>query len=194
MTDILYKYRSLDNFKRFVDIILKNRIFASEYKNLNDPMEGQYYYQSGELDSRIRNKLYEEKGKLRLCSLSKVRDNQLMWSHYTNGQRGVAIGLRIDGSLYTVRPIQYDGLVSLSSQGLNDQTAIEILSHKLFVWNYEEEVRVFVREGRFIDVKVEEVITGVAMSNADFGLVKELVEKINPNIRVIKAETFMNNY
>ena len=31
------------------------------------------------------------------------------------------------------------------------------------------------------------------MSNADYGMVRDLVEKINPEIEVIKAETFMNN-
>ena len=193
MTDILYKYRSLDNFKNFVDIILKNRLYASKYKDLNDPMEGQYYYQTGELNRNIRNKLLEAKGELRLCSLSKVKDNQLMWSHYTNGQRGVAIGLRIDETHYIVRPIEYNGLLSIRNQDFNDQTATEILSHKLEVWNYEEEVRVFVRDRHFIDITIEEVITGVAMSNADFGFVKELIEKINPNIRIIRAETFINN-
>lgn len=192
MTDILYKYRSLDNFKNFVDIILKSRLYASKYKDLNDPMEGQYYYQTGELNRNIRNKLLEDKGELRLCSLSRVRDNQLMWSHYTNGQRGVAIGLRVDDNLYTVRPIQYNGLVSIRNQDFNEQSATEILSHKLVVWNYEEEVRVFVRDRHFVDISIEEVITGVAMSNADFGLIKELIEKINPNIPIIKAETFMN--
>lgn len=192
MTDILYKYRSLHNFKNFVDIILKNRLFASKYKDLNDPMEGQYYYQSGELNREIMNKLLQEKGELRLCSLSKVRDNQLMWSHYANGQHGVAIGLRIDDSVYTVRPIQYNGLVSLRNQNFNEQTSTEILSHKLVVWNYEEEVRVFVKNRHFIDITIEEVITGVAMSKANFGFVKELVEKINPSIKIIKAETFMN--
>jgi len=193
MTEILYKYRSLDNFKNFVDIILKNRLYAAKYKDLNDPMEGQYYYRTGELDTAIRNKLLDNKGELRLCSLSKVRDNQLMWSHYTDGQRGVAIGLRIVDTQVTVRPIQYNGLASIRNQDFNDQTAIEILSHKLEVWNYEEEVRAFVRDKHFIDVRIEEVITGVAMSNADFGFVRELIERINPEIRIIKAETFMNN-
>lgn len=191
MTDVLYKYRGLDNFKNFVDIILKNRLYASKYKDL-DPMEGQYYYRSGELNINIRDRLLEDKGELRLCSLSKVNENQLMWSHYTNGQRGVAIGLRIDETKYIVKPIQYNGLVSIRNQDFNDQTATEILSHKLEVWNYEEEVRVFVRDRHFVEVNIEEVITGVAMSNADFGFIKELVEKINPRIRIIKAETFMN--
>jgi hypothetical protein len=193
MTDILYKYRSLDNFRNFVDIFLKNRLYAAKYKDLNDPMEGQYYYQTGELNRDIKNKLLEEKGELRLCSLSKVKDNQLMWSHYTNGHRGVAIGLRIDETKYTVKPIQYNGLTSIRNQDFNDQTAIEILSHKLEVWNYETEVRAFVRDKNFIDIQIEEIITGIAMSNAEYGFVRELVEKINPNIRIIKAKTFMNN-
>ncbi len=192
MMDLLYKYRGLDNFRNFVDILLKNRLYAAKYKDLNDPMEGQYYYQTGELNRNIRDKLLEEKGELRLCSLSKIKDNQLMWSHYANGQRGVAIGLRIDSTQYTVRPIQYNGLAYIRNQDFNDQTAIEILSHKLEIWNYEEEVRIFVRDKHFIDITVEEVITGVAMSNADFSFVRELIEKINPSIRIIKAETFMN--
>ena len=192
MNEILYKYRSLDNFKNFVDIILKNRLYAAKYKDLNDPMEGQYYYRTGELNRDIRNKLLEEKGELRLCSLSQVKNNQLMWAHYTNGHRGVAVGLRITDTNCTIRPIQYNGLASIRNQDFNDQTAIEILSHKLEVWNYEEEVRVFVRDRHFVDIEIVEVITGLSMSNADFGFVRDLVEKINPEIRLIKAETFMN--
>ncbi len=193
MNEILYKYRSLENFKNFVDIILRSRLFAAKYKDLNDPMEGQYYYRTGELNRDVRNKLLEEKGELRLCSLSRIKDNQLMWSHYTNGHRGVAIGLRIIDTDCTIRPIQYNGLASIRNQDFNDQTAIEILSHKLEVWNYEEEVRVFVRDRHFVEIKIEEVITGLSMSNADYGMVRDLVEKINPEIEVIKAETFMNN-
>jgi hypothetical protein len=192
MNEILYKYRTLDNFKNFVDIILKNRLYAAKYKDLNDPMEGQYYYRTGELNRDIRNKLLEEKGELRLCSLSQVKNNQLMWSHYTNGHRGVAVGLKITDKNCTIRPIQYNGLASIRNQDFNDQTAIEILSHKLEVWNYEEEVRVFVRDRHFVDIEIVEVITGLSMSNADFGFVRDLVEKINPEIRIIKAETFMN--
>jgi len=154
-------------------------------------MEGQYYYRTGELDKSIRNKLAEEKGELRLCSLSRVNNNELMWSHYTNGQRGVAIGLKIDDNQYTVKPIQYNGLASIRNQNFDNQTAIEILSHKLEVWNYEQEERVFIRDKHFIDVQLVEIITGRAMSNSDFGLVRELVDKISPLIQIIKAETIM---
>jgi hypothetical protein len=192
MTDILYKYRSLENFKNFVDILLNNRLFASKYKDLNDPMEGQYYYQHGLLDKSIRDILKDEKSELRICSLSRSRNNELMWSHYADGQKGVAIGLRIDDNKYTVKPILYNGLANLQNQNLNEQSAIEILSHKLEVWNYEQEERAFVRDKHFIEVKIEEIITGRTMGNSDFGMIRELVDKINPEIKIVKANSFMD--
>jgi len=192
MTEILYKYRSLDNFKFFVDIILRKRLYAAMYKDLNDPMEGQYYYSDGELNKGIRSKLKEEKGGLRICSLSKVNNNELMWSHYTNGQRGVVIGVKVDNTAYNVKPIQYNGLSFIKEQNYNNQTAIEILTHKLEVWNYEQEERVFVQDDFFVDVQVIQLITGRVMSNSDFGMVKQLIEKIDPSIEIIRAETIMD--
>ena len=188
MTDILYKYRSLDNFKNFVDIILKNRLYAAEYKNLNDPMEGQYYYGSNGLDRQIQEKLMNEKDNLRVCSLSRTKSNELMWSHYADGHRGVAIGLRIIHD--EVRPIQYNGLAFIQNQDYNYQTAIEILSHKLEIWSYEEEERAFIRGSNFIDIQIEEIIIGRVMSNPNYSFVKELIEKINPRITILKAKEY----
>ena len=191
MDNLLYKYRSLDNFKNFVDILLKNRLYAARYKDLNDPMEGQYYYQSGTLSQSVRNKILQEKGELRICSLSRVNNNELMWTHYTNGQRGVAIGVEIDRNKYSVRPIQYNGIASIRQQDFSDQTAMEILGHKLEVWSYEQEERVFIHDKHFIDVKVKTIITGSAMSPQDFGFIRDLINHINPNIEIIKAENIM---
>jgi len=70
--EILYKFRSLGNFKYFVDIILNNRLYAAKYNDLNDPMEGHYYYKSKEFDSGMREKLRGEKANLRICSLSET--------------------------------------------------------------------------------------------------------------------------
>ncbi len=188
---LLYKYRSLDNFKNFVDIIMKNRLYAARYKDLNDPMEGAYYYPHGQLSNNFREKLQNDKKELRICSLSRTNSNELMWSHYTNGQRGIAIGVEIDKSKYIVKPISYDGVASLKNEDFTDQTAIEILCHKLEVWNYEQEERVFIRGKYYINVNPKTIITGRAMSNYDFGFVKELVYHINPNIEIIKAEKIM---
>ena len=192
MERILYKYRSLENFKTFIDIILKNRLYAAKFKELNDPMEGQYLYRNGELNIDIRKQLSEEKNNLRLCSLSRVNNNELMWSHYANGQRGVAIGIEINRLEYNIRQVQYNGLPYIQNHNLNNQTAIEILSNKLEIWNYEEEERVFIHDKHYINVKVKEIILGRAMSNYDNGIIRDLIDKINPDIRIIRAENIMS--
>lgn len=192
MTNILYKYKSLQNFKFFVDIILKKRIYASKYKDLNDPMEGQYYYREGELKREIKEKILSKKNEYRICSLSRINNNELMWSHYADGQRGVAVGVKIDDAKYTVRQVHYNGLSFIREQNYNQHTAIDILSHKLEVWSYEQEERVFVTGKNYIEVNVIEIITGRAMSNQDYSFLREFIEKIDPNIKIIKAETLMN--
>ncbi len=187
MTGILYKYRSLKNFRDLVDILLRNRLYAAQYQDLNDPMEGQYYYKEGELDLSIREKILGDKQVLRICSLSQVNNNELMWSHYADGQRGIAIGVMVDERKYTVRPIEYSGLPTIRQQGLS-ASAIDILSHKLKVWDYEKEVRVFVERKQYVNVHVEEIILGRAIKAADSKLIKELIGRINPDIRILEAQ------
>lgn len=191
MEPILYKYRGIKEFRYLTDIILKKRLFAAKYTDLNDPMEGQYYYNKGELNQNILRKLKDGKDVLRLCSLSKNKNNELMWSHYAEGHRGIAIGVRVNPDLYTLRAVQYTGLAYLQNPKIETDSPTEILCHKLNVWSYEEEERVFVENKNFIDVEVVEINTGRAMSNQDYSFIKELVEKISPNIPIIKAESYM---
>jgi len=182
---ILYKYRGIQNFRFFVDIVLKNRLYAASYFEMNDPMEGRYLYPSGSnsLDEDIRRKIQGEKEKIKICSLSEDPENELMWSHYAEGHKGVAIGVQVNESKYRVKPIEYDGLHKLGMHNMHQDSPIDILSHKLDVWRYEKEVRVFT-SGRktTIDVEVKEIIFGRSTSNQDKGFIKELVSNINQDI------------
>lgn len=187
MTEILYKYRSLDNFKNFVDIILNNRLFAAKYDELNDPMEGHYLYRTGKLNTNMRNTIYNEKQNIRICSLSKNNDNILMWSHYANGHKGVAIGLKIDDKNYSVRDIKYlRNLISI--EDVNSIDIMSILCSKIDLWSYEKEVRVFTTDNSiYVNVSVEEIHLGSRMSNQDVSFLRALIDKINPDIKVIRA-------
>lgn len=191
MDRILYKYRGIQNFRFFVDIVMKKRLFAAKYIDLNDPMEGQYYYNTGELDKKIIQKISSDKGDLKICSLSRKKDNELMWAHYSEGHRGVAIGISVDATKFDVRPIQYTGLAYLTNGQIEQDTPREILSHKLNVWAYEEEERIFVNDKQYVDIQVKEIITGRAMNSRDFSFIRELVARIDPSIQIIKADTFM---
>lgn len=181
---MFYKYRGVKEFRYFADIVLKKRLYAAPYFELNDPMEGHYLYSSGELDSDVRDRIKSQKEKLRICSLSKVADNELMWSHYAEGHRGVAIGVSVNESKYEVIPVNYDGPLQLVRNGIHNSTAQDILSHKLDVWSYEKEARIFVRGKHYVYVNVKEIILGRRMSKQDVGFIKSLVARIDPKIKV----------
>jgi hypothetical protein len=186
---MLFKYRGIKEFRYFVDIILNQRLYAAPYFDLNDPMEGQYLYNTGELNEDINKLITGEKEKIRICSLSRDGNNELMWTHYAEGHRGVVIGVEIiPSSEQTLRPIIYDGLSTLNQRTLNSNSAIDILSHKLKVWEYEKEERVFIRNKYFVSVKVREIIYGRRMSNQDKGFINNLIEKIDPAIEIKNAE------
>ena len=181
---MLYKYRGINGFRYFVDIVLKKRLYAAPYFDLNDPMEGHYLYNKGELDSDVRDLIKDQKEKLRICSLSKDPNNELMWSHYAEGHRGVAIGVEIDDSKHKIEPVIYDGLPQIGLLNIHNSTAKEILSHKLEVWKYEKEVRVFTNKIQHIDVTIKEILLGRSMNTKDIGFIKNLVKTINPEIDV----------
>lgn len=57
-----YKFRSLENIKRFLDILINERLYAARYDKLNDPMEGSYLVDSHccplkAVDSNVGNSL-----------------------------------------------------------------------------------------------------------------------------------------
>lgn len=114
-----------------------------------------------------------------------------MWAHYSEGHRGVAIGVTIDDSIFDVRPIQYTGPANISNGSIDSDSPRDILSHKFEVWKYEEEERVFVKNDQYVNVVVKQIITGRKMNTRDYSFIRELVQKINPSIEIIKAETFM---
>ena len=184
---MLYKYKGMKEFRYFVDIGLKKRLYAASYSELNDPMEGRYDYESGSLDSDVRDLIERQKERLRICSLSEIPDNELMWSHYSEGHRGVVIGVEVDESKYKVVQVNYHkGLKKVGLMDINNSTAQEIFSHKLDFWQYEKEVRVFVEGTFYVDVSVEQIIAGRSMSNKDFGFITDLVSKIDNTIEIVR--------
>lgn len=186
-SEILYKYRSTQNLKFVIDIILNNRLFAAKYDTLNDPMEGHYIYRGGELDRETRDLIYSRKGEMKVCSLSRKSDNFLMWSHYADGHKGIALGVKIDSAKYKIRDIDYIQKLP-KVRNFNDYTAEDILSSKLDFWNYEEEVRVFTQGSKFIDIEVAELIVGGKMPDQEYGFIRKLVNKINPEILIRKNQ------
>lgn len=90
-----------------------------------------------------------------LCSLSKINDSLLMWSHYCYNHKGICIGLDIDKVLESVPPmfgtiyleplvldVQYQDIIERPNayNSANDRLSYQ-WGTKAKDWEYEQEVR-----------------------------------------------------
>ena len=66
-----YRFRSLEHFEYTADILLNKRLFASDFRKLNDPMEGAFKLLP-DIDKKLSDAIIEAKSDLRICSLSTV--------------------------------------------------------------------------------------------------------------------------
>ena len=168
---MLYKYRGLSNLQFALDIFVRQRLHAADFKSLNDPMEGQYNYERGSLQQWQIDEIYGQKNQYRLVSLSESFNNVLMWSYYAESHTGMVVGVEITEPDAETVPIDY--VENLNIELDHDNVAKRILSKKYALWGHEREHRVFVRR-RFVNVAVRELYFGIGTKP----IVKELVTSI----------------
>lgn len=179
----------MSSFRFLADILLKRRLYASPYFELNDPMEGFYLHAGKErIDPEMERALRGAKKQLRVCSLSKWSDHPLLWAHYADGNKGVAVGVEVDDQAYDVRNIKYvNRPPKVGRHNYNDDSAKSILSTKLEAWSYEQEVRVFVNDAPFVAVVLKEVSLGSRLSKSDQEFIIEFCEVVCPEVKIIAA-------
>lgn len=97
----------------------------------------------------------------------------------------MAFGVRINEVNYSVNEIEY--LSNLTNVDRYDaMTTKTILSKKLGLWSYEEEVRAFCEAGNYINVIIEKLIIGRKMGDQEYGFIRKLIDKINPTIEITR--------
>lgn len=180
---MLFKYRSIEDIYYVLDIIINQRLYATTFDAMNDPMEGVYtgqqHFNSNELEA-----LNKYRGAIKLCSLSKVHNNPLMWSHYTNGGRGVVIEVEVDLNSKDIDICDVDYGTNLElhhNSSIDEQLAKEVLSHKASFWHYEEEVRIFTDQ-KFIPVKVKRIIFGEKVDKDRKNLLTTIIQNFDPSV------------
>lgn len=181
---LLYKYRSADceSLKRLKKILWSNRLYASPYSELNDPLEGHYFYNKDKIPNEVIQKIKFSKNKTRICSLSGTSDNYLVWSHYADGYRGFALGITVTDHN---KPVQVTYLKRLPSVGKNI-TARGILMKKLALWSYEDEYRVLTDQN-FVDVKIKQIILGGKMNDRTKDTIRNLVKQASSQIEIVES-------
>ena len=187
----LYKYRSLENWAFFEDILSRRRLYAATFRSLNDPMEGLLYQHDKDVSVKYRKAVRTASGRLNICSLCDSKDNTLLWSYYAGGHTGVAIGVRVlaQQSPRVDEPVKvtYDMTVNIDPQIEASQSPSEVakcvLRQKLTFWSHENEYRTFSTQ-RFVPVEILEVLVGCSATREQAHAVRALAAKHVPNIEV----------
>lgn len=143
----LYKFRSLvskDDLDRTKKILETGRFHCSVFSELNDPTEGSFtiFPNKNGLTNEVINAIYGIKKIHKICSFSGVWafKKPIMWGHYANGFRGIAIEIEIDKS--KMHKIVYGDEIMHVKDGENtDKIAKQILTTKLKSWRHEFEYR-----------------------------------------------------
>lgn len=177
-----------------IEVIRKKRLKKSLIPDLNDPWEGRpIILENNENRGAIDFLLKSLSLHLSLVCFSTSIANPLMWSHYGDNNRGIALGFDIPNPLDTdlfVREVQYrEQPFRLMPENFDEGGALnhsfffKILTTKYESWRYEKEVRMFAKisnpdpnNGYFFtpfseQLRLREIVIG--SRHADFGQVAE---------------------
>ena len=168
---ILYKYRSLQNLNRVIDILHYSQLHCARYLDLNDPFEGIFSAaihipphervkfpffllpETYTLTKSIDDLFLSSKDSVRICSLSSSLSEVRLWSHYADGNRGIALEIDFSGMEDSIHEVKYsEELPSYGYTILTAPSAIEVLTHKTTHWSYESEFRIINGE-EYFDIK-----------------------------------------
>jgi len=130
----LYKYQSFS--VNTLSSLSENYLYFANPNQLNDPFD----VASVSLEKQFKN-LKLDKSDFKLCSLSKLNDNKLMWSHYTQEHTGICIGYNF---LYLPNHVGKEE-VKYKNTNLDESeifnNLIEYWTIKSEDWEYEKEIR-----------------------------------------------------
>lgn len=155
----VYKYRSLDNIDRTIDILENNRLYFPTKDELNDPLEGLaqpiYFtymgidaYRSRDLEQPESKQFFNQ---FRILSLARRWDNMQMWAHYANNYEGICLEYSVNKEFCNIKEVIYSErrFQSMTFEGpeLIDRSIEERICNSNFYrksknWKYEEEWRI----------------------------------------------------
>ena len=140
------------NEKYALQAIKHQMLKVSLLNDLNDPFEllAPNIAKSEDYDNfvKLKKKL---SAKVNLLCFSESWHNPLMWSHYADKHKGVALEFESDEELQIVK-YRNDRINYKFKDLLNDdKLAIEVLSTKYCAWCYEEERRFFLSKKEVVE-------------------------------------------
>lgn len=143
-----------------LDVISNQCLKLSLINDLNDPFE-LIAADLPDFESRIEMRKFKDymAGKLGILCFSKNWNNPLLWSHYANRHKGVALEFFIKDEIalpvkYRKNRFRFDVKEKIYlKQNVSREETDEIWLTKFESWNYEEEIRVICSQSDCIKKK-----------------------------------------
>lgn len=183
-----YKFRGVSNLRWLIDILMRQRLYAAAYNELNDPMEG-YFLFDDKTAPDIKKQLRDKRSVTGICSLSESYTNTLMWSFYAEDHKGICIKLAVTSEKWQLKKVNYcDELPKMSGK---EEDFINLLSVKSRHWEYEKEVR-FIRifenkqkmkGSRYVSVYIDKIYLGYKMDQKAASYFTRLFKTLLPYLK-----------
>lgn len=181
-----YKFRSSSQIEFALDILLNRRLYCSDWRRLNDPMEGVFAYSSHGDEPYVQSLVKgigDAKSRYKVCSFSAHFQSHLLWSHYAGGFDGLAIEIELPDDDPMVRKIEYRGVfafLDMDSVTDEEEAAQRILFSKYQEWSYEEEIRILSTTDWYeLKHPIRRVIAGQRMNQALFKTLALICDREN---------------
>lgn len=189
--EYLYKYRSLSNPKRFLEMLVNNKLYGALFTELNDPMEGYFAY-SPNIDKGTKDRLKNARKSTYICSFSKRENIGLLWAHYADEYKGVCIKLKVKFTVWERLEVDYTETKLRPNEKI---TNTDLFRFKSAPWSYEEEVRYVnypkaksKRCSRYLAVDIAAIYMGYKMDDKEFDMWEKVIKKIDERIDVKKIK------
>lgn len=186
-----------------LDDLRNSRLKIARFDDLNDPFELWAIAQPTiQLRKAMQNTKRELAGRFGLLCFSLNWNNPLLWSHYGDRHRGIALGFDVPSE--KVVPVKYVTERPVL-ESINQQVAKELTSTKYIDWQYEQEARMFTslqdrdRDSGFYfvsfgeDCILREVIVGPLCKVTQAEL-KQCLGKGQQSVRLKKARLAFNSF
>ena len=203
MTNIYYHFLSSPNA---INDLEEKRIKISQIDELNDPFELMPYL--GETNAIQRNRYRRLRRmtarKFGILCFSKNWSDPLLWGHYADKHKGIALGFKIEG--YGLIPVHYlSRMPILTINALRNEKDLinRLIKFKYEEWSYENEMRIVVdlsdcipiREQYFLPFRenlvLSEIIFGAKYDNSTEHIVELLKET---KAKLIQSRTAFKSY
>jgi len=217
-TPLLYKYKSIN--KNTLQTLVDEYIYFTDIFNLNDPFDCRMIQEYAKDDDY--REVFKEIGEPRIFSLSRISDNDLLWSHYADQHKGISIGYSfnynqlLNNDIY-IFDVDYKKIAEyknnllrsrVSDTGSNRQKSLSedasLLNDIIFkkdIWEYEKEVRLFhfglAGNNKKYNVnnlyKIESIIFGCRTPEADIETVLNIMKSKAGTNSEIKNNTLLSD-